>query len=100
MPTIRIECIDAEVKEQTEQAGMVFVGSGDIGGSMKFRITRTSSYLSKGQPCGGSFKEGDLWFIEVQTIDDLMELVKAQDELIVSLRDGIPALEIYDDYRE
>jgi hypothetical protein len=67
---------------------------------MKFRITRTSSYLSKGQPCGGAFKEGDRWFIEVPTIDDLMELVKAQDKIIVSSRNGIPELEIYDDYRE
>jgi hypothetical protein len=65
---------------------------------MKFRITRTSD--CRGKPCDGAIKEGEDWFIALGTLDDLMELVKAQDEIIVSFRNCIPELEIYDDYRE
>ena len=57
---------------------------------MKLRVTKTSSF---------SYEE----WIEIETLDELFAwMLKQGHEVIVDLNtnNGIPRLEIYDDYRE
>ena len=76
---------------------------------MIFRITKTSSYLHIDQPkpCKNAKKIVEIdpvgrfekvrWEIEINTLEELLDLLKEADhELIIS--DGY--IEIYDDYRE
>jgi len=84
---------------------------------MKFEVIRTSIGLSldspNKQPCpeakslwvpppeGSTQQPGrNLWSIEIETLEDLLELSKKQDEpLVITHRDDeMPKLEIYDDY--
>jgi hypothetical protein len=66
---------------------------------MKFRISRTSE--GRGQqpkPCKNATLEGDKWYIELNTLDELVALAKEVDEEIIIGKDN--DLEIYNDYRE
>lgn len=72
---------------------------------MKFKIRRTSYMWGNNcpQPCAKACFEGldewgrSLWSIEINTIEDLQNLIEeVGDEIIVSK----DQLEIYDDYRE
>lgn len=82
---------------------------------MKFHIYRTSaSFLNQEKPCPRAYggernKLGRRnWFIDIDTIDQLMELLdEIGVDLIISrtlrqdfLRQDLPEIEIYDDYRE
>ena len=76
---------------------------------MKFHIYRTSDFLSQEKPCPRAYSgecdkfDRHQWFIDIDTIDQLMELLdEISDDLIISrtLRQGLPEIEIYDDYRE
>lgn len=73
---------------------------------MQFRITRVSSNHDREQPCPQAYEIGGKWFIDVDTLEALVALVdstrdKNFDEgIIVSIRDGILRLDIYDNYRE
>lgn len=76
---------------------------------MKFHIYRTSDFLNQEKPCprayGGECDKFGRphWFIDIYTIGQLMEF---RDEvgydLIIgkTFRQGLPEIEIYDDYRE
>ena len=70
---------------------------------MKFSITRTSLQGWSNrmeQPHRDAIEDGEGWFIEADSIE---ELLKYADPLIVIHDFGpgnIPSLEIYDDYRE
>ena len=82
---------------------------------MKFRISRvTDRFMSeKPQPTHGATWEpidgsnGDAvsnaWFIEINTIEELVELVKRERGLILDLdylKHDTVEIEIYDDYSE
>lgn len=50
-----------------------------------------------------AYKVGDLYFVNIETIDDLLKLMKeVNEEIILSYepRDNLYSIEIYDDYRE
>ena len=72
---------------------------------MKMRITRTSK--DENPEVEGSYEErvkwghsvGRYWFIEVETIQDILDLAKKYKASIIVSRFG-PELEIYDSYRE
>ena len=76
---------------------------------MKFRVSRTSDWAGDNEPCKGSFVEentnyGTKWAIELADLDALIDLCKKEGYIIVKgecpATDGLPSLEIYDDYRE
>lgn len=85
---------------------------------MRFQITRTSAgYYHEEKPCEGAFvykreRDSNLddqdrlsWALEVNTLGELLQLIeKVGDSVIISracdYQDGLPQIEIYDDYRE
>ena len=85
---------------------------------MKFRLTRVtqSHYITAGslldnRPHQKAYYSGDVteqgcWFIDFETLDELMEFIKelTADEcvqgVIINCESVIPHIEIYDDYRE
>lgn len=69
---------------------------------MKFQIERSSmpafySGYKASQPCEGAVLDGDEWQIEVNSLEELLEMVSEQAHIIVKPDNK---LEIYDDYRE
>ena len=82
---------------------------------MKFKITRASSFnINEIQPCEEAHKEKfsyiyddknickDGWFIEIETLEDLLKLKEKYGDLIIQdYYDGqILTIVIYDDYVE
>jgi len=84
---------------------------------MRFQITRTSAgYYRKEKPCDGAFvykRERDTlddedrlsWAIEVNSLEELLQIIEKNGEPIIisgacNYQDGLPQIEIYDDYRE
>ena len=77
---------------------------------MRFIITRTSDYDGKNPPCEGAVplykdKKSAVWEIEINSLEELLQLsVKTVQPLILFAqdydKDGVPELEIYDNYRE
>lgn len=82
---------------------------------MKFRISRTSKPSwgepDEESPCPGAVLDGYDWWLEVATLEDLLDLAATVSggELVVSagfspeahvVRIPVPYVEIYDDYRE
>ena len=71
---------------------------------MKFRITRTSVCYDV-KPCEKAVKgkigenERD-WLIEINTLEELIELVEKEGQIIVSKDNSQPEIEIYDGDRE
>jgi hypothetical protein len=70
---------------------------------MKFQVVRTSRNQEK--PCENAVLEktqyGECWFIEINTINELMDLKKECGELILTTEyDDMETIEIYDDLRE
>ena len=65
---------------------------------MKFRIYRTSDY--ENCPCDGAFKGIDSWFINIESLEELMKLIENVGDIIVSNSQKDPNIEIYDYYRE
>lgn len=70
---------------------------------MRFQITKTSK--DQKQPCDGAiFEETDYvdgWFIEINSLEELLGLKKRYGELILTTDYGnIETIEIYDDLRE
>jgi hypothetical protein len=66
---------------------------------MKFRIHRVSFFSGKPKPCEGAFLiDGERgWFIEINTLEELIALSVREDESLVVDKDSIY---IYDDYME
>ena len=62
---------------------------------MLFRIKFTSVLLSK--PCKNAVKKGSRWFVEIATIEALMDLIKEVGYDIIMSED---LMIIYDDYLE
>lgn len=72
---------------------------------MKFKVIRTSdffTYRKKEDPPKGCFKEKDFFVLEVDSIEELVETCNYLGEVIIlpNKEDGLPVLEIYDDWRE
>lgn len=79
---------------------------------MKFIIDRTSSFYEEEikKPCKNcvqeeiTYKSGikeKLWVIEVNSLEELMKLLRDVDEKIIIYEcEGNNYIEIYDDYRE
>ena len=84
---------------------------------MRFKISRTSSdYYRQEKPCDGAFvykrererlddRDRLSWALEVNSLDELLQFIeKVCDSVIISracdYHDGLPKIEIYDDYRE
>lgn len=69
---------------------------------MQFKIKRTSGYRHDGKaPCVQAvqiYKDGSEWEVTIDTLEQLLALVKSVDDDIILKKDG--TLEIYDDYRE
>lgn len=70
---------------------------------MKYKVGRTSDYGgSKERPCKKAYAEScdewliPIWYIEINTIEDLRNLIDEVGEVIIS-KDEI---EIYDTFRE
>lgn len=75
---------------------------------MRYRITRTSDWAGKKQPCKNAYQKSEqddwgnpLWFVDVATIDDLQALMIETGHPIILLDgDYGDEIEIYDGYRE
>lgn len=71
---------------------------------MKFEIDRTSlPRFSNKQPCKNAYKENGFWYIDIETLEELLNLSKGIDEELIVSSEGAndePYIEIYDDYRE
>ena len=83
---------------------------------MKFQIERVSNSNDEISPCKNAIKEGNWWFVEINTIEELMELVKEccdsdkpgsagyyANKLIVQEKHfdtGNPLIMVYDGYVE
>jgi hypothetical protein len=66
---------------------------------MKFQIHRVSLCSNEEKPCDGAFLvDGEYgWFIEINTLEELIALSVREDESLVVDKDSIY---IYDDYME
>ena len=64
---------------------------------MKYEILRTSDQMGKKQPCEKAYKENDIWYIDINSLEELNKLIDEVKEQIII---RIDAIEIYDDYRE
>ena len=69
---------------------------------MMFGLKRTSIW-GDDKPCDSALRDetNDLWQIDINTIDELLEFAKEQGgNLIINVKGKSPHIEIYDDYRE
>lgn len=62
---------------------------------MKYEITRASLHSDKA-PCDEAIKEGELWYVTLNTLEGFMKFVKKYGEIVL-YPDSII---IYDDYLE
>ena len=79
---------------------------------MRFRITRASNDTKK--PCKEAYKGtreiyfkdkfiiDDCWYIDINSLEELLKLIKKYGDLIIQEDDNIknPLIMIYDDYIE
>lgn len=63
---------------------------------MEFMITRTSLWTNNQKPYQKAYKEGENWYIKINSLDELIELTRKEGKIIIDE----DSLEIYDDYRE
>jgi len=68
---------------------------------MKALISRTSDIDGKKKPCKQAFKEDDNWFVEVNTLEELLMLIKQVDSEIIiydhSVNEPDYEIEIHDE---
>ena len=70
---------------------------------MRYRISRVSNYRGDRQPCSKAIKEGideygfNMWWVNIDSLDDLHKLIEEVDTVIINRYNEI---EIYDGYRE
>ena len=77
---------------------------------MKFLVSRTSDWTyDTAKPVDNAYSEGkdqwghDIWRVDINSIEELMELVKEEKcEIIIGTdTEGVNSyIEVYDDYRE
>lgn len=69
---------------------------------MKFQVIRTSQWKSE-KPCEEAVKRNDIWVIELNTLEDLINFVRKYGDVVIyeSMYKEYPyTIEIYDYYRE
>lgn len=70
---------------------------------MRYRISRCSDCSGDRQPCSNAIKEGideygwNMWWINIDSLDDLYNLIEECGTVIVT---DYGEIEIYDSYRE
>ena len=65
---------------------------------MRFTIKRASE---QEPPCTGAVKEDEDWFVDIETIEELMALrEQLNTDLVLGKWDSGPRIVIYDDYME
>ena len=64
---------------------------------MKYKISRSSDWFGKKQPCEKAYKDNDTWYIDINSLEELNELI---DEVKKKVIIGCDDIEIYDYYRE
>ena len=64
---------------------------------MKYEISRSSDRWGKKQPCEKAYKENDTWYIDINSLEELNELIDEVKEKVII---GCDDVEIYDYYRE
>jgi hypothetical protein len=84
------------------------------GGGMKFVVRRTSDDTDE-KPCAEAYRQmvtyvnpmgktetEALWVIDFEIVDDLMRFFYEYGDLVIrrGCWNGLPTVEIYDDYRE
>ena len=77
---------------------------------MKFLVSRTSDFGGHNPPCSGAvfYRDGfrKLWAIELADLDTLVQFARDNGRIIIDtdpvfpVAEGLPEIEIYDDYRE
>ena len=70
---------------------------------MQFLITRTSNWRNDRPPYDGATRgENDKWYVEIDSIKDLVDLFKEVGWLVIhdDIDDEGIEIEIYDDWRE
>ena len=70
--------------------------------NIEFKIKRTSSmYGNKRKPTEKAYKAEDDWYIQLNSLEQLIELSKNEKmKIIIDATGNIETLEIYDDDRE
>lgn len=64
---------------------------------MKYKISRSSDWWGIKQPCQKAYKKNDKWYIDIDSLEEIQELInEVKTEVII----GFDDIEIYDDYRE
>ena len=69
---------------------------------MEFIIVKTSTnYLTDNnkKPCKEAFQVKK-WAVQINTLNELYDFVKEHGNIIISIIDSDPKIEIYDEYRE
>lgn len=76
---------------------------------MKFEVKRASHSwpLTDKPPCEGAVKDGEEWFIEIPTLEDLMAFEDLHGSIVISKsvdmmlgRNDVRSILIYDNYIE
>lgn len=64
---------------------------------MKYKISRSSDWWGEKQPCEKAYKENGTWYIDINSLEELNELINEVETKVII---GGGDIEIYDDYRE
>ena len=77
---------------------------------VKFLVSRTSDCSGESPPCSGAvFYGGEWpthWTIELSDLESLMQFIRDNGRVVIDtdpvfpVAEGLPEIEIYDDYRE
>lgn len=69
---------------------------------MKFGITKTSNVIStsKPKPTEKAYSEGKKWYIEINTLEEIINLSRETRKELIINTDEEPYIEIYDCFRE
>jgi hypothetical protein len=73
-------------KEQAEKLKM-----------LGFKFKNLDEEFEEGCSC---IKTSDSAELEINTLEELLSFVKEHKDIIISFSEGMPCIEIYDDYRE
>lgn len=64
---------------------------------LKCEIYRSSSMFGETKPCEKAYKDGKYFYIDIASLDDILDLIDEVGEIIINKDHSI---EIYDAYRE
>lgn len=64
---------------------------------LKCEIYRSSDLFSENKPCKNAYKEDKTYYIDITSLDDILDLIDEVGDVIIQKDHSI---EIYDCYRE